>query len=290
MLLLLTTNQRKGFFVFNYCELLSVFPPQREERLKKIKRYRVWGTFFYRSSVWNHTLRLAVMVRHVAPIAGSILFPFDKKKALAIALVHDDAEMVTGDVTVEERDCMTASQREELDRQELTAIEVLAREYPRKFMGYDYQRLLHSAARHDCLEAIVVHWLDKVEAYCEMMHDLLAGNILVLRGVVAYAHRLMVLKSTYPDMAILFQRGNSPLLHIDLRRERFDYNLSDYAHLNQPHTPMSIRKETDFLFYDLWKKLLIDELGEEGERWLTVQVEGVRETEEVNQPVLALVS
>ncbi|MCC2631215.1 MAG: hypothetical protein K0S38_1024, partial [Candidatus Paceibacter sp.] len=76
---------------------LSVFPKEREEKLKAINRYSLFEKMMYRSSVWNHTHRVLWLAEELIPIAVKYV-KLDANKVRVLALVHDDEEMITGDI------------------------------------------------------------------------------------------------------------------------------------------------------------------------------------------------
>ena len=76
---------------------LSAFPAERERTLKSIYRYRMFETILYRSNLWMHSLRMLWLVEEMSSLAQKHL-SVDIEKARAMALVHDDAEIITGDI------------------------------------------------------------------------------------------------------------------------------------------------------------------------------------------------
>ncbi|TSC94092.1 MAG: hypothetical protein CEN87_645 [Parcubacteria group bacterium Licking1014_1] len=258
----------------DYQKIISLFPKIRQEKLQAIKRYAMTEVFFYRSSLWHHGLRIAFMVDALAEITKEVLPEFDTKKARILALVHDDAEMITGDVQLGHKQLMTEVQLAEIERNELKAIEVLSQEFPSEVMGYNYQQLLLHALHKDCVEAQLVSYLDKVDAYSEAMHEVLGGNISGLRSVIGYVDTIRIIKQKYALIAPIFERKDVPLLNIGLRTDMRRVHWRNYTHLNKPHTPESILVETEFSFYNSWKELVLKNLGQEGVGILTEQVEG----------------
>ena len=260
--------------MINYKSILASFPKNREEKLRAIKRYSMTEVFFYRSSLWHHSLRVMFIVDVLAEISKEIFEGFDTQKASILALVHDDAEMITGDVQLGHKQIMTGEQLAEVERNEMAAIEVLSGEFPEMIEGYKYQQLLLHALHKDCIEAQLVSYADKVDAYSEAMHEVLGGNISGLRSVIGYVDTIRSIKQKYVLLAPLFERKDMPLLNIGLRTDMRRVHWKNYTHLNKPYTSESITIETEFSFYNTWKDLVLKNLGQEGMQILTEQVEG----------------
>jgi hypothetical protein len=282
--------------MLNYRKLLESFPVWREEKLKTLLRHDGFEVMYYRPSVFFHTLRVYAMVQRVIPIAEDIFYfsqvPFEGELALAIAMCHDDPEMVTGDPSVIKKDHMSAAQRKELDQKGLEAIDMLATDMPTMFMGYIYKRLLMHAHRKDCIEAQLVKWLDWLDACCEIQHELFAGNMLFVRALMRTVAGTASLKETYPGLAPLLERGDSAFLQVGFDKHVTPFVRSlPYAHLGKPHTRQSIALATDFPLYNAWRQVVVDDLGEEGIAWLTTQVEGAEQDSGTNRPrVLTIAS
>jgi len=72
----------------------------REEKLKGILRYNMERRtpMFYRTNLLLHCQRVNLLVEDILEIVSESCENFNSDKALTLALVHDDAEIVTGDV------------------------------------------------------------------------------------------------------------------------------------------------------------------------------------------------
>ena len=261
--------------MIDHKRLFSGFPQSREEKLRAIKRYSMTEVFFYRSSLWHHQLRVAFIVDSLSEIAKIAFAGFDKEKARILALVHDDAEIITGDIQLGHKQLMTENQLEEVRQNELRAIETISWEFPKTVGSYNYRDLLFHALNKDCFEAQLVSYADKVDAYCEAMHEVLGGNISGLRSVIGYVGTISAIKKKYTLLAPLFEHKDLPLLNVELRTDLRKVHWKNYFHLNKPHTLESIRLETEFSFYNDWKNLVLENLGQEGMEILTLQTEGV---------------
>lgn len=249
--------------------LLKNFPA-REEKLKSIYRYSMFEVFFYRSNLWDHAQRVALIVKEIGPLAYQLLPEFDVEKAFVLALVHDDAEMITGDVQLGHKQRMSAQELQQIDDEEARAIEQLVGQYPQEVADFSYEALLLQALHKDTIEAKVVSLADKLDAYCESMHEVLGGNISALRSLLMYEKILATFDQKFPELQPLLASKASPFINWQ-RRTHKDYVPRDiYQHVNRPHTVESIGIETDFSMYNRWRQLVMENV-ENGTELLTQQ-------------------
>lgn len=253
-------------------EILQGFPPSRQQRLRSIQRFSMLEVFFYRSSVWQHALRVAYIVNELAPIAREALPTCDLTKAVVLALVHDDAEMITGDVQLGHKLLMSQEELQKVHDAEAAAIEVLVKEFPESVVGYNYRALLREVLERKSLEAQMLTYADKLDAYCESLHEVLAGNLSALRPLFTYVKILGAFPKEYPDLQPLFA-NKTPFTDINMRTDPMRVRRDFYLHLNAPHTKQSLQKETDFPTYNWWRKMVLEHMGEEGLELLTKQKE-----------------
>lgn len=261
--------------MIDYKKILSLFPKSREERLRAIKRFSMFEVFFYRSSLWHHTLRVFFITNELSLIAKRFLPEYDAEKASMLALVHDDAEIITGDVQLGHKQLMSETELQEVDVREVEAIKSLSQEFRQNIGGYVYGDLLHNVLRKDCIEAQLVSYADKLDAYGESLHEVFGGNISALRAVVNYVTTLENLKKKYPRLISIFDDKDSPFTNLSLRTDPWRVRRENYSYLNKPHTTESVKNKTEFPFYNSWKNLVIKELGKEGVEILTTQTENL---------------
>ncbi|PIT86651.1 MAG: hypothetical protein COU33_01960, partial [Candidatus Magasanikbacteria bacterium CG10_big_fil_rev_8_21_14_0_10_43_6] len=86
----------------------------REENLKKIYRFSMFEKFTHRNHLWTHEQRVAYIIKDLFPSIKITLPKADRKKAFTLALVHDDAEVLTGDVQFGHKIHMTQEQLKKL--------------------------------------------------------------------------------------------------------------------------------------------------------------------------------
>lgn len=254
---------------------LSNFPKEREEKLKSIYRYGGFETFFYRSNLWEHSQRVLWLLEEILPLAQKY-FALDPEKARALSLVHDDPEMITGDISAREKANMTQAQLDQLQIEEEKAIDDLSKIYPKEVNGYSYKQLLLHGSKKDCIEARLVSYVDKIDGHCESLRDLFAGNASSLRAVFFYVNALALFYKKYPGLYDLLASKESPLTYLTDVISPLYVETRRYTHLNKPHTKESILIESDFPFYNEWKKIVMKRGGDEGLDWLTKQREFVK--------------
>ena len=245
------------------------FPPinlqgfeAREDRLKAIKRYDdpYFGQMFYRTSDWEHSWRVLWIFESIAEQTLAVYRDFDVHFARTLALVHDDAEMITGDVQLFRKEQMTLAEKAELARQEVLAMETLAAEFPQYCNGYNYAELLHAAQGKERLEAQVVSYCDKFDGFGEALHEVWAGNHSFLRPVQGrnkdggYISRLAEFSGKYHSLRDLLN-----MEHPIFRVTRINFDL--IAERGEPHTPESAVRDSSYAPYEYWKKTVVEHLG-----------------------------
>ena len=253
---------------------MSAFPPEREAALRNIFRYRMFDVVLYRSSLWAHEHRVLWLTEELLPLAQQYL-TLDAEKARAIAIVHDDAEILTGDVQAGEKARMTREQLLTVEQNEEKAIDELSARYPEKFAGYSYRALLTHMLKKDCPEAQFVSVMDKLDAYCESLHEVLAGNISLLSSLLFYTRAMARFPMVFPTFKE-FLASNEHALLLELVPEFGNVGPGDFSAFNRPHTAESLSAKSRFPFYDEWKRIVVARGGEEGIRWLTEAKESVQ--------------
>ncbi|MBL8030853.1 MAG: hypothetical protein JNK33_00805, partial [Candidatus Doudnabacteria bacterium] len=121
--------------------LLDTFT-KRTAPLQNIFRFSMIQPFYYASSVWLHEIRVSLLVVELSKIATKLGIAIDTEKARLTALVHDDAELVMGDIQQGHKQYMTQEQLQELDSQEATAIKKLVESSPLQLGEFIYEDLL----------------------------------------------------------------------------------------------------------------------------------------------------
>jgi len=233
----------------------------REENLRKIKRYGKFAVMFYRTNDLIHSQRVCSIVREVSPFIKSLYPDYAMKKAELIATHHDDHELVLkgGDISLQLKLMMSEEELHSLQQDELAAVDLLSENFPKKVKGYNYKQLLHHAIFKDCLEAQLVSYIDKVDGYCEAIHENLACNPIFMEPIINYDLK------TFGDLHKKF-----PLL-----REAFNsnHNFFDFAVVDlldffkngkeapRLHTEKNLKRKASIPQYELWKHISIKTFG-----------------------------
>ena len=248
----------------------------RERDLEGVKRYHKNKVMFYRTDLRIHTKRVEALVSHLIP-AITLLYPsFDVKKAKLIARYHDDPEMIPelGDVQLSLKLVMSKKQLSDLEEKELHAIEKISKMYPKKVRGYTYKDLLLHAVHKDCIEAQFVSFVDKVDGYCEALHETLAGNTVFTESVINYHLRTFNnLETNFSLISKIFDRNFTK------KNNFFCFAVVDFTEyfnhgsiLPVLHTSETITRKSSISQYELWKAITLKTF-QNGMELLTKQIE-----------------
>ncbi len=251
---------------------MSIFPKERQEKLDKIMRYSMFDKMYYRSSVYFHTKRILWLIEKIIPEAKKYL-DFDEEKIRVLALVHDDAEIVTGDIQAGHKARMSKEELELIKQNELKAISKMIEDSPKEVSGYNYEELLKESAEKNSIEAKLVSYIDKMDGYCESLHDVFAGNICLIRSSLFYDNLITLFPYKFPELVPLLKNGKHPLLDITDRVSPLYIESKNYIHLNKPHTKESILIDTDLPFYNFWRQTILEHSSEGGLDYLINQKE-----------------
>jgi len=234
----------------------------REHLLRKITRYSMYSPMFYRSNVFVHSQRVHWIIEELLPYAN---FPgFDAEKARTLALVHDDAEIITGDIQRGHKNVMTKEQLSQVYENERRAIPLMSQRWPATVNGYSYPVLLAHALDKDCLEAKFVNFADKVDGFGESMHELFAGNRLFAVPALDYTGFLQTFAQNFPELARMFSYEH-PFLQAPVNP-----NVEEILKNGKLHTPEGVQRSTGCAQYDFWRKI---NLERNAEHLLVTQVE-----------------
>ncbi len=250
----------------SFTDVLSA-QTDRLEALTSITRYSLYDQMYYRTNLLTHSQRVAWIVETIAPYAGTIFGSrFNPERAVLLALVHDDAEIIMGDVQAGNKSKMTAEQMADVKQMEQEAIKKVSHKYSLDLSPYSYEDLLRDAAEPNSLEAYVVQFADKFDALGEAMHEVFAGNTLFATNIVNEYGRIprpaeyyfgyftkFTLK--YPEIVELFD-DSFPLPVFTEMVD--DVGLSKLGRL---HTRVTLREEKGFAPYNAWIKILLENGG-----------------------------
>ncbi len=181
--------------------------------------------------------------------------------------------MITGDIPASTKARMSNEELAKAAIEEESALDTLAAYYPEKVHGYVYRELLQNTLKKDCIEALLVSYADKMDAICESLHEVLAGNFLLLRSFMFYINTLTLFPAKFPELKEFLKNKESSWTNLMNTTYPYEVKQSRFTELNKPHTSSSVAFETDFLFYNAWKKLILKRNPEEGIDWLAKQKE-----------------
>lgn len=235
----------------------------REDDLRALSRYDLYEVMLYRTNLHTHSLRTATLVRALSPLAEQAFgIDYDPRKAEILALVHDDAEIVFGDIQAGNKSKMTPVQLQEVADAEQAAIYEIAARFPRKVGGYLYIGLLAEAMDHSSLESQVVSYADKYDALGEALHEIYAGNPHFTTNVINEYGRIPTPPEyyngyfgTFPDKFPAMQ----PLLELPFPMLE-PVTLKDYSRIitgRQLHARETIHLPVGDHHYDTWKQIIL---------------------------------
>jgi len=253
----------------------------RLEALENIERYGGMPLMFYRNNLVDHGLMVSWIVAEILPYAKKT-FPEDfghkgQLRALTQALVHDDAEIITGDVTVCDKLKANKRQLELWENQEERALEKLASKFPGTVNGFLYEEMLLSAMNKDSLIGQVVSYCDKLVGMGESHHEIYAGNTAFIKDARGNTPTqgyitLFIDRKNWPQWTDLapFFRYNHPFLN---KPELINVAAIANHPKSKPHTEQSIRQPTGNKFYDKYKEVILERGGQRGLELLVNQRE-----------------
>ncbi len=224
----------------------------RKDALQSIKRFAMYNPMHYRTDLLMHSQRVSWIVTSLLPLVNKVFSDFDGEKARTLALVHDDAEIITGDIQLYYKLRMTPEELQQYEQNEHKAIEVLSKRYPKTINGYNYQSLLLHALHKDCIEAQLVSFADKIDAFGESLHEIHAGNNQFKQPIAVYTNILTRFMVKFPKLNPLF------ILDHPLLKKPLQINVSDVFKQGEPHTLQTIKENTGIPHYEFWKEITIN--------------------------------
>lgn len=253
-------------------------PSRRADALRQVTRYRLFKIMYYRTNLLTHSRRVSWHVRALLPyLLGVFGKRFDADRAVAIALVHDDHEIVLGDVQLANKLRMTPAQLVKLDQVERRAIATTAGRFPDRLKSWRYEDLLLEKLAMKTLESQIVTYLDKFEAFGEALHELFAGNRCFAAQPTnhlgthpiptqVYASVFSDYPQRYPATAPAFAARKQPFHSLAI-------DANAVAERGQPHTLADLAAPSGYPPYDYWRRVLIEYANEHELANLTRQKE-----------------
>jgi 5'-deoxynucleotidase YfbR-like HD superfamily hydrolase len=226
--------------------------PGRTQDLRAIVRYNLYPVMFYRTNLLLHSQRVAWIMDELNLTAERVFGAgYDTRRARVLSLVHDDAEIVMGDIQAGNKGNMTATQLAEVD---------------------DFT--------HESLESQVVQFADKFDAFGEALHEVFAGNRCFVTNVVNEYGRIPTPVEYYlawfprylekfPKMAPLLASEN------ELVRTFPDIDWVAEAERGSLHDEQSFRRPSGYWPYDLWKQITLKNADGQQMRAVLESIEGL---------------
>ena len=179
-----------------------------------------------------------------------------------MALVHDDAEIVMGDIQAGNKGNMTKAQLAEVNKIERGAIDTITARFPKTVAGYNYRDLQQEVAAHQTLESQVLQFADKFDAIGEALHEVYGGNTVFVINIVNsfgkiptpvpfYLAWFQRYPDKFPDMKPLLESGAA------LIQPMADLDHVAMAKRGTLHTPDSFRARSGYPPYDQWKQITL---------------------------------
>ena len=233
------------------------------EELEKITRYSNMETMYYRTNDISHSKNVFYLLKETMPKIRKTFPKFDEEKALVMAAIHDDAEILIGDFQAGNKAKLTSEQLEELNKKELEAIEKISQQYPKTIHNQLYKQLLLEVFHMNTIEASVVKYLDRFDAFGESCHEVFAGNTAFTTPVENeygtielptpfYITRFNDYEKNYPLIVELIEKNQMPFL-----KKYMNIKIENIVKNKKPHTASSLLAQTNSLEYNFWKKTLI---------------------------------
>lgn len=242
---------------------LNLFP-NREKDLRTVTRYSLYDTMWYRTNLWGHSRRVAWITECIAALAQRVFGDsFDADRAIALALVHDDGEIIFGDVQAGNKSKMSKEELAAVEQEERDALEQLALRYPKTLGNFNYKSLLLEAVDRDSLEALVVTWADKYDAFGEALHELYAGNMFWTKNVENEYGKIPLPTQYYDSFFTSFEEKFPMSKKLFAEKDPWfsvpeTVNEIEIAKNHDEHTDTSIREAKGYQSYDQWIQLTLE--------------------------------
>lgn len=228
----------------------------RKEELENIKRFNSLQPMYYRTNDYSHSYHVLWLAEELLPYTVQALPGIDVEMTRTISLIHDDPEIIIGDIEFDQKLKMSPDELHKLKQDESAAIEILSARFPQTINSFNYRELLYHALRKDCVEAQLVSYADKIDAFGEAVHEIYAGNAQFIASAGRYNLVFSDLKKTrWPLIKSLFNSGH-PFFSDPIVQD-----LEAIANNGTVHTLESINHKTGHPHYDCWKRVMLERSG-----------------------------
>jgi len=251
----------------------------RDEMLKKVTRYSLYKTMYYRTDLVIHQKRVYWLTKELMPYFKKAFGNnLDEDRLLIMALIHDDPEIIFGDYQAGTKAKMSDAELNELDNLELEAINEISHGFPEKIGCYNYRDILVENLEVKSIEAQIRKFTDKLDGYGEALHEIFAGNLSWVvnpineYGVIEtnpqfYVRTFKEYPIRYPLMKNFYKSG-FPLYG---KIKMFDYQT--VAKNGSLPTLDSLKKDLGYYPYDFWKETMLKYSRSDDLEYLYIQRE-----------------
>ncbi len=248
----------------NYPEIFANFEG-REHDLRQVTRYHIYSPMYYRTNLFTHSKHVLWLLQSILPLAEKVFgSSFDSTKVQLMAAVHDDMEIVMGDVQAGHKIKMAPAQLAEVANQEQNAIAAMSARFPYKLMNYSYEDLLKESQELQTTEAKFLKYVDRFAGFGEALHEVYAGNRaftthstheelgLIDLPVTFYHNFFANFPQKFPEFVELLNNDH-PMFAWS---EPFDME-NTVAH-GVPHAKDSLENKKGYTPYDFWRQLILN--------------------------------
>lgn len=255
---------------------------KRPHDLAGVARYAPMKVMYLRSNDGTHVQRVEALVQEpqILDLVSELYPDLDRVLVRVQARHHDDPEVYPklGDVTLQAKLIMNADQLGDHQKKEIIAAREVAAGYatkrgPRMVRGYPLLDLYYHAIFKDCMEAQLVSVVDKMDGFCEALHELLAGNTPFAEPVINYLTKTFALNRLlhkYRLISKVFLDPRNPFVVADPEDPEDGKSVAQLGDLYErktcnakPHTPETVMANTHIPMYELWKRVTIKHFGME---------------------------
>jgi hypothetical protein len=174
--------------------------------------------------------------------------------------LHDEHELVGGDFPLQLKLDMSEEEKAWFKEGEVSDAKTVARAYPKQINGYNIFELLLHMIFKDVPGAQLGSVLDKIDGFCEAIHETLAGNFVFLEPWHNYLEDpFNNLPEHYPLIKDLFpknhkEQGNPFIMPPCKLYDFFEGGKRPPT----PHTLETLALPTGIPIYDMWKGVTIE--------------------------------
>lgn len=144
----------------------------RENELKKILRYIDYTkSMYYQTNLVIHSHRVHEITKYLLKYLKHE--NLNEQLALNFALIHDDEEILTGDILSYKKDEFTKQQKLDYEKQCQIAKQQIISQYKNE-LNHTYEQTLN--INKNSKEYALIKFADKIDAHGEVCHEILAGN------------------------------------------------------------------------------------------------------------------